>query len=89
MKPSRVFRPALLLVIAVLVSQLAVAQEKVLTPELILTIRNITDAQVSPDGASIIFQVSRPRRDDEKPGCRDKRALDDAGARRRARAVYV
>ena len=68
MKPLRVFRPALLLVIAVLVSQLAVAQEKVLTPELILTIRNITDVQVSPDGASLIFQVSRPRRDDEKPG---------------------
>ncbi len=68
MKPSRVVRPAFLLIIAVMVAQLAVAQEKVLTPELILTIRNISDAQVSPDGANIVFQVSRPRRDDEKPG---------------------
>ena len=68
MKPSRVVRPAFLLIIAALVAQLAVAQEKVLTPELILTIRNISDAQVSPDGANIVFQVSRSRRDDEKPG---------------------
>lgn len=68
MKPSRLFRPGFLLIIAVLVSQLALAQEKVLTPELILTLRNVADAQVSPDGANIVFQVSRPRRDDEKPG---------------------
>jgi dipeptidyl aminopeptidase/acylaminoacyl peptidase len=68
MKPSRVVRPAFLLIVAALVAQLAVAQEKVLTPELILTIRNISDAQVSPDGANIVFQVSRARRDDEKPG---------------------
>jgi dipeptidyl aminopeptidase/acylaminoacyl peptidase len=68
MKPSRFFRPGFLLVIAILVSQLAQAQEKVLTPELILTLRNVADAQVSPDGTNIVFQVSRPRRDDEKPG---------------------
>src|SRR5262245_21716536 len=44
------------------------AQDKTLTPELITTIRQVTDAQVSPDGSRIIFQVSRPRTADEKPG---------------------
>jgi len=44
------------------------AQDKVLTPELILTLRQVTDAQLSPDGSRIIFQVSRPRADDGKPG---------------------
>src|SRR5262245_57676417 len=44
------------------------AQDKVLTPELILTIRQATDAQISPDGSRIVFQVSRPRAADEKPG---------------------
>jgi dipeptidyl aminopeptidase/acylaminoacyl peptidase len=68
MKPSRVFRPAFLLIAIALVSQLALAQQKVLTPELILTLKNVADAQVSPDGANIIFQVSRPRGNDEKPG---------------------
>jgi dipeptidyl aminopeptidase/acylaminoacyl peptidase len=44
------------------------AQDKVLTPELILTIRQVTDAQISPDGSRIVFQVARPRAADEKPG---------------------
>ena len=44
------------------------AQQKVLTPELILTIRQVTDAQISPDGSRIVFQVMRPRAADEKPG---------------------
>ena len=44
------------------------AQEKVLTPELILSIRFITDVQLSPDGRQIAFQVTRARRDDEGPG---------------------
>ena len=46
----------------------AVAQDKVLTPELILSLRSVSDAQLSPDGDRIIYQLSRPRRDDEKPG---------------------
>jgi dipeptidyl aminopeptidase/acylaminoacyl peptidase len=49
-------------------SSFAPAQEKTLTPELILTLRNITDVQLSPDGKNIAFQISRPRRDDEGPG---------------------
>ncbi|MGH9938723.1 MAG: TolB family protein, partial [Blastocatellia bacterium] len=44
------------------------AQDKVLTSELILTIRQATDAQISPDGSRIVFQVMRPRAADEKPG---------------------
>lgn len=45
-----------------------VAQQKLLTPELIVTIKTTGDVQLSPDGKTIVFQVSRPRRDDEKPG---------------------
>jgi dipeptidyl aminopeptidase/acylaminoacyl peptidase len=44
------------------------AQEDVLTPERILSIRTITDAQLSPDGSTIVFQVNRPRTEREKPG---------------------
>ena len=44
------------------------AQEKVLTPEIILTIKTITEVQLSPSGKTIVFQISRPRKDDEKPG---------------------
>jgi len=56
-----------LLLIGVSVSALA-AQERVLTPELILTIKTIVDVQLSPDGNQVVFQVARSRRDDEKPG---------------------
>jgi dipeptidyl aminopeptidase/acylaminoacyl peptidase len=44
------------------------AQDKALTPELILTIRQAVDAQISPDGGRVLVQVSRPRTPDEKPG---------------------
>jgi dipeptidyl aminopeptidase/acylaminoacyl peptidase len=46
----------------------AMAQEKVLTPELILGIRQAADAQISPDGSRVMVQVSRPRTVDEKVG---------------------
>lgn len=61
-------RRAAPLVIILFAALAAAAQEKVLTPELILTIRHITDAQLSPDGSQIALQVLRPRRDDEGPG---------------------
>ncbi len=54
--------------VSLLVAVRAVAQEKVLTPELILTIKTITDAQLAPDGSQIVFQVARPRTETEKPG---------------------
>ncbi len=46
----------------------AAAQDNVLTPELILTIRQATEAQISPDGSRVVVQISRPRTADEKPG---------------------
>jgi dipeptidyl aminopeptidase/acylaminoacyl peptidase len=58
----------LLILAALTVSVYGLAQEKVLTPEHILNLRHIVDAQISPDGQTIIYQVFRPRRDDEKPG---------------------
>jgi len=44
------------------------AQPKVLTPDVIITVRNIMDAQLSPDGKNIMFQINRPRTDVERPG---------------------
>ncbi len=44
------------------------AQTAVVTPDLILTLANVTDAQISPDGSTIAYQVSRPRKADEPPG---------------------
>ncbi|MGH9196919.1 MAG: TolB family protein, partial [Acidimicrobiia bacterium] len=67
MSARRVSMP-LLLVSLILVSPALVAQEKVLTPDLILGLKQIVGAQLSPDGARIAFQVARPRADDEKPG---------------------
>jgi dipeptidyl aminopeptidase/acylaminoacyl peptidase len=58
----------LLVLVALSASAYGLAQEKVLTPELILSIRHIVDAQLSPDGQTIAFQLARPRRDDEKLG---------------------
>jgi dipeptidyl aminopeptidase/acylaminoacyl peptidase len=47
----------------------AIAQTPaVVTPELILSLAQVTDAQISPDGASIVYQVARSRRADEPPG---------------------
>ena len=68
MKPAKMFRPTILLLIALFVSAFAVAQERVLSPELILSIRTITDVQLSPDGSNIVFQISRTRSETEKPG---------------------
>lgn len=45
-----------------------IAQDKVLTPEMIFGIKTIVDTQISPNGETIAFQVSRARRDDEGPG---------------------
>ena len=56
-------------VTAALISASVRAQApQVLTPELILTIAQVTDAQISPDGSTIVYQVARTRRADEPPG---------------------
>jgi dipeptidyl aminopeptidase/acylaminoacyl peptidase len=64
LRRAGVLAPLLALVLAAA----AAAQEKVLTPDLILTIRQVTDAQIAPDGSRVIVQVSRPRTADERPG---------------------
>ncbi|MBI2619391.1 MAG: hypothetical protein HYW57_04865, partial [Ignavibacteriales bacterium] len=51
----------------------AFSQTQVLTPELIVTTRWIGQADLSPDGTSIIFQAGRPRTEAEKPG----KAIDE------------
>jgi dipeptidyl aminopeptidase/acylaminoacyl peptidase len=67
--PKRsVLQRALVLFVLTLMAAAAAAQGKALTPELILSIRTIVDTQISPDGNSIALQVSRSRRNDEKPG---------------------
>jgi dipeptidyl aminopeptidase/acylaminoacyl peptidase len=40
----------------------------VVTADLILTIAQVADAQISPDGATVVYQVARPRRADDPPG---------------------
>jgi len=42
--------------------------QRVLTPELIMTIAQPVDAQISPDGSQIAFQMSRPRAETDPPG---------------------
>jgi dipeptidyl aminopeptidase/acylaminoacyl peptidase len=57
-----------LLVVLVLAAGTVAAQSAVVTPDLILTLANVLDAQISPDGSTIAYQLSRPRRADEPPG---------------------
>ena len=54
-------------ILFILVYCLGYAQEKLITPEMIVNIKIISDVQISPDGKNIVFQSSRQRRDDEKP----------------------
>jgi dipeptidyl aminopeptidase/acylaminoacyl peptidase len=57
-----------LVFVVVLAAGTLAAQSAVVTPDLILTLANVLDAQISPDGATIAYQLSRPRRADEPPG---------------------
>ena len=41
---------------------------RVLTPEVIITIAQVVDAQMSPDGTQVAYQVSRPRAENDPPG---------------------
>lgn len=62
------FRAIGLMTLTVVMTFLAIAQQNVLTPDLILSIKTIADVQLSPDGATIAFQVSRHRELHQKPG---------------------
>jgi dipeptidyl aminopeptidase/acylaminoacyl peptidase len=64
LRRSVLIAPVLALILAASVA----AQDSVLTPDLILTIRQVTDAQIAPDGSRVALQVSRPRTVDERPG---------------------
>lgn len=55
-------------VLASVLAPWAAAQERVLTPDLILTLRQAADAQISPDGSRVAVQVARPRAVDAPPG---------------------
>lgn len=59
---------SLLTVLALATALPAVAQQRVLTPEIIVTLAQATDAQISPDGTQVIYQVSRPREATDPPG---------------------
>ena len=68
---KRQFRRFVVVMSWIFVQSLAIpvaAQDKVLTPEMILRIRQAADAQISPDGSRVMVQVSRPRTADEKLG---------------------
>jgi len=55
-------------IVLVLAAAALHAQATIVTPDLILTIAQVTEAQISPDGASVVYQVARTRRADEPPG---------------------
>ena len=68
---SRSWRFGGVAIFVVLLSAWPAAQQqtaKVLTPEVIVTLAQATDAQISPDGTQVIYQVSRPREAAEPPG---------------------
>lgn len=77
-------RISLSAVVIALAASLAAQQTKVVTPDLILSIAQAVDAQISPDGQSVVYQVSRPRRADEAPGgARNELWIWKAGQSRR------
>lgn len=57
-------------VLAVATATLSAWQQtrRVLTPEVIAAIAQVVDAQISPDGSQVAYQVSRPRAESEPPG---------------------
>lgn len=60
-----------LTVLALAMALPAIAQQppaRVLTPEVIVTLTQAVDAQMSPDGSQIVYQVSRPRAGSDPPG---------------------
>lgn len=68
MKRNYIFRSLMFSWMTLFVVFIGISQEKFLTPEVILTLKTVSDAQLSPDGKNIMFQMNRPRGDHEKPG---------------------
>lgn len=44
------------------------AKWKVITPEAVVSLRAVTDPQISPNAAQVVYQIARPRKNGEKPG---------------------
>jgi dipeptidyl aminopeptidase/acylaminoacyl peptidase len=68
MKTTLLVRKYIVLFLLFVLPGAGYSQQKILTPEIILTIKTVVDAQLSPDAKNIIFQVNRPRTEQEKPG---------------------
>ena len=64
----RVMRHVIGGVLAATLAAAFVQAPRVLTPDLILTIAQVVDAQISPDAQSVVYQVVRGRRAEEPPG---------------------
>lgn len=57
-----------LLLTAATLAPLAAQQQQPLTPQRILDLRTVLNAQIAPDGAQVVFQLSRSRTAAERPG---------------------
>lgn len=57
-----------LLLLLLFVATTAIAQERLVTPELIMTLKQAQEVQISPDASRILFTLNRPRAAGEKPG---------------------
>jgi dipeptidyl aminopeptidase/acylaminoacyl peptidase len=69
LRSSRFFLLSVLLITAATASAAQEPQtRRVLTPEVIITIAQVVDAQISPDGTQVAYQVSRPRAESDPPG---------------------
>ena len=60
--------PLLFAAVVLMVATVSTQSPAVVTPDVILSIAQVTDAQIAPDGSAIVFQVARMRRADEPPG---------------------
>lgn len=56
------------IILLLLFATTTMAQERLVTPELIMTLKNPQDVQISPDASRILFTLNRPRTAGEKPG---------------------
>jgi dipeptidyl aminopeptidase/acylaminoacyl peptidase len=60
--------PLVIAAVVLLATPVFTQSPRVLTPDVILSIAQVTDAQIAPDGSAIVYQVGRLRGADEPPG---------------------
>ncbi|MCS6885307.1 MAG: S9 family peptidase [Acidobacteriota bacterium] len=56
------------MLLLLVLSFLLATEAKRITPELIMTLQLVQEAQISPDGQQVAFTLNRPRAADESPG---------------------